>query len=669
MSFLPEIERLLPKELVQTDWDLLVAHSLGVDHCGHKHGPNHPEMKRKLTEVDQMIRGIISQMQDNTVLFVIGDHGMTDSGDHGGESEAETNALLFAYSKGFPFHELRETPNEDSMQQIDFVPVISAIFGIPVPFSNLGMMNVNLLPEAPFRDWTKYETVLQRLWQNARQIQSYFESYAKDHEHTFGEDVIESLENKFMTLSYRVASIYSDSAFENFERDLRTHLRSVLSICRDVWVRFDPLGMQQGLLIVIFAVILQFLLVSNLNAKQLDLVFSGSNIQKIYLMNAAVVGIVFVVNGGSIVASLSGKVNVVLVTCLSGVVILALLLVNNWLDVVERWSEKRNVTNMLTRGIYGAFVCVFFSNSFVVQEQKIVTYLLAGILCYSAWRLQRCFNYNQGHKWSHRSVYLAFLALIGYALFLLRLAHLYFKCREEQGNCMGGGEDGAAGNVLGLAKFLSRYLKLGSLCDKIDVTSIVSMALFVTVCRMFLQSCGSFMGYSLKGILNKFGPSAMAICVGAHFVLVNNKVAAAYPIQIDAMAWVVYLMFIVQLVVLLAGPLMTYLIERRRGGTEVQSQQVIPEIFNKLKNLYERSGSAEQRPIPIVYGLPTIYSTAFVAFFVFLVLQLSLLLGANAANGLFIALGVGVTMIAVQSVVRYNAGGGADSLGEQFIIF
>lgn len=648
--FLPEIERILPKELPAKDWDLLVAHSLGVDHCGHKHGPYHAEMKRKLTEVDQMIRGIISQMQDNTVLFVIGDHGMTDTGDHGGESEAETNALLFAYSKGYPFLELRETPVEDSMQQIDFVPVLSSILGVPVPFSNLGTINVNLLPDAPFRDWTKHQVVLQSVWQNARQVQSYFESYAQDNEATFEEDVIESLENKFLTLSYRVSSIYSDSAFQNFEKDLRTHLRSILTICRDVWVRFDPLGMQQGLLIVIFAVILQFLLVSNLNAKQLDAVFNTKTIQMIYLLNVGAAVFVFFGNSASTAAFLSGKFNVVLVTCLLSVVILAFVLVQSWLEVVERWSENRSVTNMLTRCLYGGFVCVFFSNSFVVQEQKIVTYLLAGIVCCSAWKLQRHFNYKQGHKWSHRMVYLTILSLVSYALFLLRLAHLYFKCREEQGDCMGaGGED--VTEVLGMAKYISRYLKLGSLCDKIDVTSIVSMALFVTVCRLFLQSCGAFMGYSLKGILNKFGPSAMAICVGAHFVLANNKVAASYPIQVDSMAWVVYVMFLVQVVVCVTRPLMTYLVDRR-SKTEVQSSQVIPEIFNKLRNLYQKS---EQPHIPIVYGLPTMYSTALVAFLVFLVLLLSLLLGANAANGLFMALAVAATVVFLQSVVHYNS--------------
>ena len=67
-------------ELQRTDWHLLIAHFLGVDHCGHRYGPNHPEMARKLSEMDDMIRTVIHMLPDDAVLYVIGDHGMTKTG-------------------------------------------------------------------------------------------------------------------------------------------------------------------------------------------------------------------------------------------------------------------------------------------------------------------------------------------------------------------------------------------------------------------------------------------------------------------------------------------------------------------------------------------------------------------------------------------------------------
>jgi phosphatidylinositol glycan class O len=39
-------------------------------------------------------------MDDDTIMIVFGDHGMTDSGGHGGETKGELRTIMFAYSKG-----------------------------------------------------------------------------------------------------------------------------------------------------------------------------------------------------------------------------------------------------------------------------------------------------------------------------------------------------------------------------------------------------------------------------------------------------------------------------------------------------------------------------------------------------------------------------------------
>ncbi|XP_029389266.1 GPI ethanolamine phosphate transferase 3 isoform X3 [Mus pahari] len=79
-------------------WDVLIAHFLGVDHCGHKHGPHHPEMAKKLSQMDQVIQGLIERLENDTLLVVAGDHGMTTNGDHGGDSELEVSRFLHTYS-------------------------------------------------------------------------------------------------------------------------------------------------------------------------------------------------------------------------------------------------------------------------------------------------------------------------------------------------------------------------------------------------------------------------------------------------------------------------------------------------------------------------------------------------------------------------------------------
>ena len=52
------IEHLIP-EIKTKDWDVLIGHFLGVDHCGHKFGPNHPEMASKLTQMDTVLRYVL----------------------------------------------------------------------------------------------------------------------------------------------------------------------------------------------------------------------------------------------------------------------------------------------------------------------------------------------------------------------------------------------------------------------------------------------------------------------------------------------------------------------------------------------------------------------------------------------------------------------------------
>ncbi|PVU99162.1 hypothetical protein BB560_005550, partial [Smittium megazygosporum] len=169
-------------------WDLLISHTLGVDHVGHRYGPNHFEMSRKLGQADDVISLIINSIDNQansshskkrTILYVFGDHGMNSKGDHGGDSDEELDAALFVYSSTpifsdksnsrlkkvyklsfshlnsfetnsgiytdmdirSPFahngHQFESKPVR-SVLQIDWVPTFSLLMGSPIPFNNLG---------------------------------------------------------------------------------------------------------------------------------------------------------------------------------------------------------------------------------------------------------------------------------------------------------------------------------------------------------------------------------------------------------------------------------------------------------------------------------------------------------------------------------------------------
>ena len=103
-------------------------------------------------------------LHQSTVLFIMGDHGQTMSGDHGGGSVEEVETALFAINLAAAAAELGDrelrsvissvktvVPGEvdgkgaspsrqiDAVEQIDFSATISALLGLPIPFENVGV--------------------------------------------------------------------------------------------------------------------------------------------------------------------------------------------------------------------------------------------------------------------------------------------------------------------------------------------------------------------------------------------------------------------------------------------------------------------------------------------------------------------------------------------------
>lgn len=128
------------------EWDVLIIHFLGVDHCGHKHGPHHPEMAKKLSQMDQVIQGLVEHLENDTLLVVTGDHGMTTNGNHGGDSELENSAALFLYS---PTALFPSAPPEEPevIPQISLVPTLALLLGLPIPFGNIGEVIAEVFSE------------------------------------------------------------------------------------------------------------------------------------------------------------------------------------------------------------------------------------------------------------------------------------------------------------------------------------------------------------------------------------------------------------------------------------------------------------------------------------------------------------------------------------------
>ncbi|KAJ1994403.1 mannose-ethanolamine phosphotransferase gpi13 [Coemansia spiralis] len=253
-------DRVGPLEL-HREWDVIIAHGLGVDHCGHRFGPDHPTISQKLSQMNKAIEYIVDSIDNSeksTALFVFGDHGMDLKGDHGGDSPREVDAALWIYSnkkwntkKGAEraarvmehasaiidnlalgssldqdirtswwlnthlTDDYSSNPNTPTLKptrlrsipQIDFVSTLSLSLGLPIPFNNLGAVIPELF--ASDGDVQGEWGLLRALRLNAAQVMRYLATYtSKSHTHGFSNDALHAWKDMYdrAETSYRELS-------------------------------------------------------------------------------------------------------------------------------------------------------------------------------------------------------------------------------------------------------------------------------------------------------------------------------------------------------------------------------------------------------------------------------------------------------------------------------
>lgn len=142
------VTRHIDSEL-KKDWDMMFLHYLGLDHIGHVRGPFNSLIHTKLHEMDNIIKKIIttSNTWDNdTIIMITGDHGMKDSGGHGGTTYAETHVpLILHHNKGINCNLHAVDVSDQIIQQSDIANTISALFGIAMPANSAGKILPQLL--------------------------------------------------------------------------------------------------------------------------------------------------------------------------------------------------------------------------------------------------------------------------------------------------------------------------------------------------------------------------------------------------------------------------------------------------------------------------------------------------------------------------------------------
>ena len=413
-----------------SSWELLVGHFLGIDHCGHRHHVLHPCMASKLAQMNGVLERLVSELDDpDTLLIVLGDHGMTDEGDHGGESHAESTTVMFFYSPRALFenkHVLDDVLLRSGLRsaseryplvsQIDVVPTLSLLLGVPIPFGNLGAA----VPELLFFGSSPWESLIHAHRVNSRQILRYLEAYG---EHTkLAASQLQTLTSLFSSAESAREMVYSvirnGSRVEDVSKDIiqvflfyERFLTESLQWARQLWTTFDVRAMVFGIAILAtaFADLVMLLWLEE------DSLFSKG--PRALMRNLFV----------AVACSCLGLLHSVDVCLLGYAVISSFLYLYTHMTALKRLSAKTigqvGLASWIALGSAVFHGAALSSNSFINEEFRVVNYLIC--TCIGAVLVVD----------SCKSRFMASVRIAAMVLLLVRLTAYFKVCRAEQADC------------------------------------------------------------------------------------------------------------------------------------------------------------------------------------------------------------------------------------------
>ena len=432
------------------EWDFLVGHCLGVDHAGHRYGPDHAEMTTKLRQMDIFIRDLTAQIDDDTLLVVMGDHGMDGKGDHGGESDDEIESALWMYSSRPIFGRTEPefvTPPANAktrpVNQIDLVPTLALLLGIPIPFSNLGRPIEEAFAGPSGNAWNVLAAAEQTSAAGVKRYQASY-SAARGVEQTVTPGSPAELWSRAEALLIMTASqkkgnwqpVYA--AFADYQRE-------TLKKCKGLWAKFDLKSMATGIVVMAAGVLALLVYVTKGNDDEdlavddpeLDLaewklqmqgvkpnIDTSAELLEKNLVAAGMFGALPLLCGGALQSYMAGTDD-----WYRGAGIAALTSIASVL--IRLFEAQESLVNLIPRSIWAWMAVVFTvsqsvgfaSNSYTIWEDSILLFFLATFGLVSALSALRLPSLVDRYLIIYHSLVFVLLG---------RVASLSKLCREEQ---------------------------------------------------------------------------------------------------------------------------------------------------------------------------------------------------------------------------------------------
>ncbi|KAJ3800675.1 hypothetical protein GGU11DRAFT_875770 [Lentinula aff. detonsa] len=446
--------------------DLIIGHFLGVDHVGHRVGPFHPSMHSKLQQMNATLSRVVDLLPDDTLLVVLGDHGMDRAGDHGGDGELETSAAVWVYSKGvqlfddhignIPSQLVPHTtfPNAESpyrhIQQIDLVSTLSLLLGLPIPFNNLGSVIPELFwrkpnPDSPVAEsWSwggawknsvvrsPNDPLLARALQlNALQIHAYLETYRASGSGAELDDAWIELETAWDSAS-KIDARDHGSENQNFG-DLWNYTRLALRSCRSMWAQFNSFLMILGLILLSTSLLATYTIYTGIRRVVSSSPTAGQTVDWEDWVSALLWPAVRGSAGGAtlgFLASFSPGIQGKGVDSLDCILFMAPF--TSCIMVAIHSAPKNHTTRTLSMITMSDLLIIlpfilhvlaFFSNSFTFWEDRIVAFLLPSSLVV---------HILTGLRAPTARLRRRVLGFAGLTVLCVRLMAVSTVCREEQ---------------------------------------------------------------------------------------------------------------------------------------------------------------------------------------------------------------------------------------------
>lgn len=382
------------RELRRDDWHLLIGHLLGVDHVGHRYGPNHIEMQHKLNSYNEFFAQTIAALDDNTLLLIFGDHGMTEGGDHGGASDAERMAAMFVYSRrrlrfdivyGMTDDDADEDGSAWHVQQIDLVPTLALLLDIPIPFGNLGQIipeffvhahNVSRIDVGE----ASWQTLNGAYSTNAGQLWHYLTRYQALSGGAFPESQLTDLGDLYAKATSLFYAARLPAEQQHVATLYKQFLDEALAMCRRLWSTFDLPQMTIGSLLCVGGVVVAVMLavlVQLQAANEVPLLSVAAVGESVLLTNWALDALFGLVLGIVLLLLFSATVNWRVLVGVVGLLVLVgtiarLLVTTAWASV--QWSAALLPSAWLVLLLCAMRGVGQFSNSFIEADVDVLAF-------------------------------------------------------------------------------------------------------------------------------------------------------------------------------------------------------------------------------------------------------------------------------------------------------